>query len=408
MIPVLYNKPEDCCGCRACANSCPKDAISFCSDEYGFLYPTIDEGKCIGCNLCVKSCVFTRIDEQARLPLEGYAARHKEHDVHSKSTSGGVFSALAEWIIQRQGIVYGCVFGDDFSPIHVGVDSLEGISAMRGSKYAQSDTGVIYRDVKTKLSEGRYVLFTGTPCQVAGLYSYLGKSETSKLLTADLICHGVPSAMSLKKYIKYLEKKYHSKIESLKFRSKYYGWTRPSVEVCFKNGKIDRRLTGRSIYYANFNNRNLQRPSCFRCKYSCSSRSGDITIGDFWGFEKAHLNMSYKEGLSCCLLNTQKAVEVFSSLNLAVEKVDPNLIIQGNYHLRKPSTKGHDWDSVMNAIKRTGFGSLTVSYLFYKDICIGYLKKTIHRIKKHFRKGFLMKVYFKVKKGLRNSAFYLI
>lgn len=407
MIPVLFNNPEDCCGCRVCANVCPKDAISFCGDKYGFLYPTVDEGKCIGCNLCVKSCDFTKVDEIGHFPLEGYAARHKESHVHSNSTSGGVFSALAEWIIQRQGIVYGCVFDDNYSPIHIGADSIEDVSPMRGSKYAQSDTGYIYRDVKTKLSEGRYVLFTGTPCQVAGLYSYLGKSENSKLLTADLICHGVPSAMALKKYLDYLEKKYHSKIESLKFRSKYYGWTRPSVEVCFKSGRVDRRFTGRSVYYANFHNNNLQRPSCFRCKYSCSSRFGDITIGDFWGFNKAHLKMSYKEGLSCCLINTQRAENVFGSLNLDVEKVDPSLIIQGNYHLRKSSTKGRYWDSVLSAIKRTGFESLTVRLLFYKDICKGHFEKTSLRIKKHLRKGFLKRVYRKIKKVCISNALFV-
>lgn len=407
MAPVLFQNPEDCCGCRVCANVCPKDAISLSCDKYGFLYPTIDEDKCIGCNLCVKSCDFAKIDRGGHLPLEGYAARHKESDVHSISTSGGVFSALAEWIIQRRGIVYGCVFDDDYSPIHIGVDSIEGVSAMRGSKYAQSDTGFVYRDVKMNLSEGRYVLFSGTPCQVAGLHSYLGKSDTSRLLTADLICHGVPSAMTLKRYKEYLEKKYHSKIVSLRFRSKYYGWTRPAVEVCFKNGRVDRQLTGRNVYYANFNNRNLQRPSCFRCKYSCGSRFGDITIGDFWGFEKAHLKMSYKEGLSCCLLNTHKAEELFGSLNLAVEKVDPSLIIQGNYHLRKPSTKGHDWEKVMNAVRRNGFGSPTIRFLFDKDICKGYLKKTILGIKKVFRKWYLKRVYFKIKKGLKDLCVFV-
>ncbi len=382
MTPVLYNNREDCCGCKACANACSQDAISFCSDEYGFQYPAIDEEKCIGCNKCVKTCDFQKNGEFGHRPIEGYAARHKESDIYNNSTSGGAFTAIAEWVIQRGGIVYGCVFDEHFSPIHIGVDSIEGISAMRGSKYAQSDVGFTYREIKTRLSEGKYILFTGTPCQVAGLYSFLGKSDVSKLLTADLICHGVPSAKTLSKYIGYLEKKNHSKVDSIKFRSKYYGWTRPSVEVRFENGEFVRRHVGRNIYYSNFDNRNFQRLSCFRCKYSCESRCGDITIGDFWGFHKANLKMTYKEGVSCCLLNTPKAINIFSSLQLDIEKVDISLIVQGNYHLRKPSPKSISWETVMDAVNRKGFESVTLWSLFYKLS----LKKEIRKLKKKLKR----------------------
>lgn len=385
MIPILYHHKEDCCGCKACANACPQDAISFVADEHGFHYPTINEEKCIGCHKCIRVCDFQKKGEFGRHALEGYAARHKEHDVYNNSTSGGAFTALAEWMIQRGGIVYGCVFDEHFSPIHIGVDSIEGISAMRGSKYAQSDVGLAYREIKTRLSEGKYILFTGTPCQVAGLYAFLGKSDISKLLTADLICHGVPSGKTLSKYIGYLEKKNHSKVDSIKFRSKFYGWTCPSVEVHFKNGKVDRRITGKNIYYSNFNNRNLQRLSCFRCKYACSSRCGDITIGDFWGFHKANLKMTYKEGVSCCLLNTPKALDLFKSLHLNVEKVDPDLIIQGNYHLRKPSPKGRKWNTIMNTVDRKGFDSLTIWYLFYQDILKSSLKRKVYKIYKRLK-----------------------
>lgn len=382
MVPVLYHHHEDCCGCKACANVCPKDAISFVADDYGFQYPTINEDKCIGCQKCVKTCDFQKGGNFGNHPQEGYAARHKEADVYNASTSGGAFTALAEWVIQRGGIVYGCVFDEHFTPIHIGVDTIEGISAMRGSKYAQSEIGFLYRDIKEKLSEDRYVLFTGTPCQVAGLVSYLGKRDTSKLLTADLICHGVPSAMTFKKYINYLEKKYRSKVKRFQFRSKLIGWTKPVVEVSFENVTSKWWFPPKNIYYSNFDRRNFQRLSCFRCKYSCDSRCGDITIGDFWGFQRANLIMSYKEGISCCLLNSTKATKLFRELNLDVEKVDPQLIIQGNYHLRKPSPKGQDWDLVMNGIKKKGFDSYTVWFLFYKNMFKTYVKSKLRKIKK--------------------------
>lgn len=381
MVPVLYHHQKDCCGCKACANVCPKDAISFVADEYGFLYPTINEDKCIGCQKCVHTCEFQKEGEFGHQPIEGYAARHKESGIYNNSTSGGAFTAIAEWVIQRGGIVYGCVFDESNTPIHIGVDTLEGISAMRGSKYAQSDVGFIYRDVKAKLSEDKYILFTGTPCQVAGLYSYLGKQDVTKLLTADLICHGVPSAMTFKRYISYLEKKFHSKVKTFQFRSKQFGWTKPVVSVCFENGMNKWWYPRKNLYYANFDKRNFQRLSCFRCKYSCDSRCGDITIGDFWGFQKANLKMSYREGLSCCLLNTTKATEMFRDLNLDMEKVNYTLIIQGNYHLRKPSPKGRYWDPVMNTIKKKGFKSLTIWLVFYIIQVETFLGRKVRKIK---------------------------
>lgn len=382
MIPILYQHKEDCCGCKACANACPKDAISFVADEFGFQYPTINEDKCIGCQKCIRTCDFQKGGEFGRHALEGYAARHKEHDVYNNSTSGGAFTALAEWVIKRGGYVYGCVFNESFTPVHVSVDTIEGLSAMRESKYAQSDVGFIYRDVKAKLSEDKYVLFTGTPCQVAGLYSYLGKQDISKLLTADLICHGVPSPVTFNKYVEYLERKYHSNIKKFNFRSKLFGWTRPIVNVSFENGTSKWWFPRKNIYYANFDRRNFQRLSCFRCKYSCNSRCGDVTIGDFWGFQKAGLKMTSKDGISCCLLNTTKATEIFGGLNLNVEKVDPQYIIQGNYHLRKPLPKGKDWDKVMNAVKKKGFDDPTIWLLYYKNWLITYLKSIIRKIKK--------------------------
>lgn len=381
MAPILYHHQEDCCGCKACANACPKDAISFETDEYGFQFPVINKDRCINCKKCIKTCDFQKKGEFGHHSLEGYAARHKDQEVYNNSTSGGAFTALAEWVIKRGGVVYGCAFDENYMPIHIGIETLAEISSMRESKYAQSDVGFVYRDVKSKLLENRYVLFTGTPCQVSGLYSYLGKSDVNKLLTADLICHGVPSAMTLKKYIEYLEKKYHCKVQRFQFRSKMFGWNKPVVNVTFDNGMSKWWFPRKNIYYSNFDRRNFQRLSCFRCKYSCDSRCGDITIGDFWGFQKANLKMSYREGLSCCLLNTTKAKKLFKELNLNMEKVDPKLIIQGNYHLRKPSPKGRFWDPVMNSINKKGFNSLTIWLVFYIINVETYLGRIVRKIK---------------------------
>lgn len=381
MTPVLYQNETDCCGCKACANTCPRDAISFIKDKDGFEYPAINEEKCIGCNKCAKTCDFQKRDVSGCKPIKGYAARHKDSAVYSDSTSGGVFTALSEFVIDRGGFVYGCVFDEKMMPVHKAVGSLDGLSAMRGSKYAQSDIGFVYRDVKKKLKEDKYVLFTGTPCQIAGLSSYLGNTDTSKLLTADLVCHGVPSREAFKTYLDYLESKYHSKVISFQFRNKLFGWLRPVISVVFETCTKKWWFPTEDVYYSNFIKSNLQRPSCFYCKYSCEYRFGDITIGDFWGFQKADLKMPYKEGVSCCLINNPKAIEVFKSINITAEEVNPDLIIQGNVHLRRTSPKGKNRETVLERIRTEGFKTMAKEYkkanskLFIK----AFVKKIILR-----------------------------
>lgn len=362
MIPVLFQNEIDCCGCKACANACTRNAISFHTNDYGFEYPIINGEKCIGCNKCVKTCDFQKKGDFGHTPIKGYAARHKDSSVYRNSTSGGTFTALSEWVIDRGGFVYGCVFNEDMVPVHKAVDRLEDLKPMRGSKYVQSDIGFVYRDVKQKLKENKYVLFVGTPCQVAGLSSYLGNTDSSKLLLVDLVCHGVPSRETFKKYVSYLENKYRRKVTSFQFRGKLYGWLRPVIIVTFEKGKNKWWFSTEDVYYNHFNKSNLQRSSCFNCKYSCGTRCGDITIGDFWGFQKANLQMSFREGVSCCLLNTPKSIEVFQSLNLNTEEVNPDIIVQGNVHLRRTSPIGKNRETVLETIRKEGFKVLAKEY----------------------------------------------
>jgi len=173
-IPELYTNKEDCCGCKACANICPRGAITFFDDEYGFSYPRIDSEKCIGCNLCVKTCDFQKsIGVERHYPLESYAAANKNDDILKQSSSGGVFSALAVNTLNNGGVVFGCVLNDKNSPVHVFAEKESALGPMRGSKYIQSDIGFSYQEVERRLKKGQEVLFTGTPCQVAALKSYL-------------------------------------------------------------------------------------------------------------------------------------------------------------------------------------------------------------------------------------------
>ena len=358
MIPDLTPSKETCCGCKACANACSRNAITFLPDEYGFEYPHIDAEKCIECGKCLKACDFKKSEQDGvamRTPLEGYAARHIDKEVYSNSTSGGIFSALAQWVIEREGIVFGCAFTDDWRTVHVEANNMEKVVPMRGSKYVQSDTSDVFQRIKSRLQEGKWVLFSGTPCQVAGLYAYLGKADTQKLLTIDVVCHGVPSPLVFKKYIQYLEDKYHKKVSTFQFRNKKNGWAKPSVAVGFNDGTIKTWSVVRDLYYEAFHFAFLQRPSCLECKYATSHRVGDFTLGDFWGWQKANITMSTKEGVCCCLLNTEKAKEVFPQLSINTNKVTVDSIIQGNYHLRNKSKKRQERTIVMDTIVHDGF-----------------------------------------------------
>lgn len=382
MIPVLTPSKEECCGCKACANACGRNAITFLPDEYGFEYPHIDAEKCIECGKCIKVCDFKKSEQEGVIlhqPLEGYAARHIEKEVYANSTSGGVFSALAQWVIERGGVVFGCAYSDDWRTIHIEADSLDKLVSMRGSKYIQSDIGYTFQQVKSRLQEGKWTLFAGTPCQVAGLYAYLGKTNTEKLLTADVVCHGVPSPLVFKKYIHYLEEKYHKKVITFQFRNKKHGWTRPSIAIGFNDGRVKTWSVVRDIYYDAFHHALLQRPSCFECKYATGKRVGDITLGDFWGWYKAKVTMSAKEGICCCLLNTEKAKEVFPQLHINTNSVTVDSIIQGNYHLRNKSKKRKEWEAVMNTIVNEGFDKYAIRFRKQHMVSMAkaYIKRTI-------------------------------
>ena len=386
MIPRLVQAKDDCCGCKSCGNVCPREAIRFLPDEYGFEYPFIDVEKCIECGKCIDVCDFRKSSDSGvtmHKPLDGYAARHKEKSVYARSTSGGVFTALAQWVLDRDGAVFGCVFDDELRAVHIEALNDEKVALMRGSKYVQSDMGLIHQKVKCRLEEGRWVLFTGTPCQVAGLYSYLGKADTQTLFTVDIVCHGVPSPLTFEKYISYLSDKSHQKVTGIEFRNKMHGWARPTVVVEYEDGSKKKRSHLRDLYYEAFNHSLLQRPACFKCKYATGNRVGDITIGDFWGWKKAGLKMSTQEGVNCCLLNTEKAKEVFPQLEIDTNSVMVESIIQGNFHLRNRSRMRPEWKTVMDTIVYDGFARYAVRFrkTHYKTVAKSYIKRVIDKLK---------------------------
>lgn len=367
MTPVLYTSPEDCCACRVCSNVCPKNAIAFKEDMYGFLFPTVDESLCVGCGKCESVCNFhNNTIDYRREPIKGYAAVLRHRKILKNSVSGGVFWAMAEWIIQKGGCVFGCVWDDEMNPVHVCAETMEQLLPMQGSKYVQSDVGNSYQQVKRKLDEGRFVLFTGTPCQVAALRSFLNKKSYEKLFTVDLVCHGVPNNLFFHQYLTLIEKQYQGKVVDFHFRHKRPDWLNGCVWMKIKKGNryITKELFHvECLYFGCFSPKNLScRLSCASCKYSCSKRIGDLTIGDFWGYKNSDIKLHFQDGLSCVLVNDNRLLPIIEELNLNLQEVPIDAIIQGNAQLRHPFPKDEKWELVMDAVSKNNLEKVARMY----------------------------------------------
>lgn len=362
---TLYYNDYDCCGCETCASVCSQSAISMNEDAFGFRYPKINTDKCIQCGICLKKCDFQKHKNDGvglSYPIESYAVYHTELNTLKNSTSGGVFTAFAEYVINHGGCVYGCTMDENFNVKIVRGDTLGDIEPMRGSKYLQSEIGDVYKDVKIQLQSGRLVLFTGTPCQVAALKSYLGNVPTDKLITIDLICHGVPSQKSFKMYIKLLESLIYKneKILSYRFRSKEFGWGIKSAAIELfskKNGKIKKRVVPNKndFYKSNYVSWNSIRICCASCKYANNNRVGDFTMGDFWGWEKLGVEIPTSNGLSVLFVNTNKWAHLLKDLNLKMISSPVEVALQGNGALNKPTVRGRYWNDFMQCVANNDY-----------------------------------------------------
>ena len=312
---IQIKDKADCCGCTACASICPKDAITMEPDILGFKYPKVDLGKCIDCGLCEKVCAFNdNYDKSLNLKEpEIYAARHKDiHEIET-SRSGAAFIAISDYILENGGIVYGVGYKDHFRVAHKRATTKEERNEFKGSKYVQSDLDGIFRQVKEDLKQGNTVLFSGTPCQTAGLNSYIGNKLRENLVLVDIVCHGVPSPYIWQDYLTYLENKYKSKIIKVNFRDKSrIGWSGHIESFVFANkNKVEldvfKYLFGKNI---------MLRSSCGSCVFTNFNRPSDITIGDYWGWEKISKDFNDdNKGCSLLFINTIKGQIIFNKIS---------------------------------------------------------------------------------------------
>lgn len=314
----IQNK-KNCFGCYACVNICPKKCIIMKKDDEGFFYPKIDKDVCINCGLCNKICpIINKTCGNIEYSTQAIAAVNNNIEIVKRSSSGGIFSHIAEEIINNNGVVFGAAFSNDFYSVsHIFVEDIEGLKKLRGSKYVQSNIGNSYIKAKEFLEAGRLVLFTGTPCQIGGLKAFL-KKDYDNLYTQDLVCHGVPSPLVWKKYLEYQEKKFDAKIINVNFRCKKHGWKNYCMALEFSNGKEIYRPINDDWFMRGFVSNLYLRPSCYTCNFKGIKRQSDITLADFWGIERIYPKMFDDFGVSLVLLHSEKGKSL-------IQKNDKNI-----------------------------------------------------------------------------------
>lgn len=312
----IKNK-QDCCGCSACAQRCPKQCIAMAEDEEGFLYPKVDISKCIDCHLCENVCPVINQDEP-RTPLNVYAAKNQNDQIRLDSSSGGIFTILAEQVINAGGVVFGACWDEEWNVKHDYAECLDNLSKFRSSKYLQSIIGDNYLKAEQFLKSGRTVLFTGTPCQIAGLKHFLRK-DYDNLLAVEVICHSVPSSGIWQRY---LEERLQtlrwskSDIKHLTFRDKKTGWKGYSFVIENQNGKLFTELSCKNSFMIGFLADLYTRPSCSACPAKQHKSGSDITLGDFWGIDSLMPEFDDDKGISAVIVNSYKGEEIMHNIEV--------------------------------------------------------------------------------------------
>ncbi len=311
MITVTDKKK--CCGCGGCYQICPKGAIELPPDAEGFRYPKVDKTKCVGCGLCDKVCpVLNAPKPSDDVAVSVHAALAEDTNLRMASSSGGVFTVLAETVLASGGEVYGAAFAPDFSVQHRAVQNREDFAVLRGSKYVQSDMNVCFRQAKASLDAGRQVLFSGTACQIAGLNRFLGR-EYDNLLTVDVLCHGVPSPKAWRAYIRQAQQRRGAKLLKANFRSKDTGWMRFAMKLEFADGSSDCTPFPEDAYMQAFLRNYSLRPSCYACRFKGMNRPSDITLGDCWDIRQVDAAMHDDKGTSVIIVRTEKGQRALDS-----------------------------------------------------------------------------------------------
>lgn len=409
----LLNKRKQCTGCGCCMQICPKGAIYMSKNEEGFLEPKIDKTKCINCGLCLKRCPQINniktdvqkendaiVEDNIKLDTEPvsnknvkcYAARIKDDKTLSQSSSGGIFVAMANKILEENGIIAGATFKENLEVEHILIKEKQELQKLQGSKYVQSNTKDTFTQTKKALEEGKTVLYSGTPCQIAGLKQFLNK-DYSNLYTTDIVCHGVPSPEIFAKHVKYLEEKNKSKVVEYSFRDKAKkGWGL-NLKVKFENGKGYYKDPMLDSYYKAFLHGDIYRECCYECKYANTNRISDVTLADFWQIEKIAPEFYNKRGNSAVIVNTEKGQTLFDKIkeNIEFKETKIELISQGNLNLKRPTKRPKIREHVYDGIDYKNYKQIEKKNLKFriklKDIIKSKIPQELkNKIKKIIKK----------------------
>lgn len=390
MIRIVHKK--DCCGCTACVSVCAHHCITMHEDAEGFKYPQVDTAACVDCGLCEKVCPILHPESDKNI-LQVIAAKNKDEVVRKESSSGGVFSILAEAFIEDGGVVVGCAMNKELQAVHVFCETKEELIRLRSSKYVQSDIEGIFPQVRQLLRDGRKVLFSGTPCQVAGLRKFLMK-QFDNLFCIDLLCHGVPSPKLFRDYKEMMEKNYDSKAVSVNFRCKRKEWKRLYIELKFANGKEYFKSATFDPYMQLFLGNQSQRSSCFHCPFTSPHRQGDISLGDFWGMGRTLPKFDDDKGISMILINTDKGLELYRHIEDDMISFNTNFeqAVSGNQVLAE-NILGEDRRNLFYAdyVENGLFYAMkkhTQHYSQYKQVFVNIMRWGLDLVRKIFHKGY--------------------
>lgn len=355
MKMVRENKNE-CNGCGICKKLCKHEAIKLTKDKNGFVYPMINTDICVGCNICLKAC--KTLDNDLLTVKSAYAVKIKDKKQLMSSTSGGIFTAISDYVLNNRGVVYGCVLDDEKNAVHKRAETKEQRDAMRDSKYVQSSIINVYDNVVKDLKEGKMVLFTGTPCQTAAIHRYcVSKECANQLYLCDIVCHGVASPDIFKQHIKYIEEKEKIKVSKIVFRDKNLGWNKDHkrrLKCISSDGKI---IYDDMFYKMYFNYNIISRPSCSKCRYSNVKRCSDFTMADYWGIENIHPEFENTNGVSLLMIRSQKGANLFSEIKDRVDYIETNIdsAVQYNPRLKSPTVFPGNYNSFWSDYKVKGY-----------------------------------------------------
>lgn len=392
---IRIDKKENCCGCTACAAICPKNCIEMKEDREGFRYPEVDEEACVKCGACEKVCPIKKHEEEKQFEQKAYLVQHKNDDVRLESSAGGAFTAISEMVLEKKGVVFGAAYDENFQVHHIYVENKEDLRFFRNSKYVQSDLENTFSEVKNFLKENRWVCFSGTPCQIEGLNSYLGK-KYDHLIMVDVVCHGIPSPLIWNKYLEYQKNKI-PQADNIRFRDKYFG---------YKYSTMSFVREGKNVYHAGsqadpmlraFFSDICDRPSCYQCPVKKRYRVSDLTIWDCFSVYDFDKKMDDDKGTTRVLCHTEKGLNVIEKLKKVAncKEVPADKIVAGVKEM---------FESVKMNPKRGAFfddaQSMTGNELFEKY----YPMTTKIKIKTLIRKTLLVTGIYGSMKKILNKA----